>query len=325
MWRLLAFALVFGPAAGARAQAGPFYEPQALTPQGFELRLSAEYHAVERTDFSRPVFLIAQPLERLRARELAFEVDLRLSITPSVAVQIVLPWLARDVDVRSFGLQVTADQTLPSRSFGIWGWGLGDPLLALAYRFLDDRPWSAYAEFGAAIPIDDNPGSAVLATRVPLSTGQHELFLGGGVALERPLELSLMYRFGYSPGEHAAFLIRRTGTQTYTSGALAPFAHHRVRASAALALSRLFSVALTPSWTASEQPVLVDRSTRRQVVFERVLHEITLTAALRLKLGDHRVELRYTEPLLSSSDEDPFFPIVIVTRGVGVAWQLVGF
>jgi hypothetical protein len=322
---LLSLALLSSIAGTLHAQPGPFFEPDALEPQGYEVRASAEYHDVARRDFSRSIFLFAQPLEELEMRELLVSVELRLSITPALAVQLVLPWFVREAEARTVGLQVGEEQTLRPRSLELSSWGVGDPLLAVAYRLFRQRPWGAYVELGATIPIDDNPGSAVLATRVPLGTGQHELFVGAGGTLERPIALSLSYRFSYLPGEHAAFLIRRTGTQTYTSGAFAPFMRQRVHAAAELTLSRLFSIVLAPAWIMTEIPLLVERNNHRQVVFERFLHELYVSAAVRIQLDRrNRLELRYTQPLLDHWTDDPFFPIVTPTRGAGVTWQHVG-
>src|SRR4029077_1923524 len=125
------------------------------------------------TDFSRPIYLIAQGLSRLHARDLVLQFDLRLSITPAFALQIVLPWMVRDVAARGVRLEVSADQSLGARSWTLSSWGLGDPTLALGYRFWRAPPWAVYAELGATVPIDDNPGAAALPQRVPLGTGQH--------------------------------------------------------------------------------------------------------------------------------------------------------
>jgi hypothetical protein len=309
----------------ARAQTGPYFEPQSLEPPGFELRVSADYHDASRTDFSRPIFLIAQGSSRLHARELAFTIDLRLSITPSLALQIVLPWLVRDVAAGGVNLVVATDQILPPRSWTLSSWGLGDPTLALGYRFWRARPWSAYAELGATIPIDDNPGAASTPERVPLGTGQHELFVGAGATLDRPVAVSLGYRFGYSPGEHAAFLVRRVSNQSFTSGALGAFAHHRFNAAGELPISKLLSIRLAPSLTFMEVPLLIERTGSRQLQHERVTVELDLAAAIRLHLGDaHRLELRGSLPLIDATDLDPFYPIVIPARGVGIAWFFVG-
>lgn len=323
--RVVPLAIVLGVACSARAQTGPYFEPKSLEPAGYELRVSADYHDVSRTDFSRPIYLIAQGLSRLHAREFVLQFDLRLSITPALALQFVLPWIVRDVAARGVSLDVSANQTLAPRSWTLSSWGLGDPMLALGYRFWRVLPWSVYGELGATIPIDDNPGGAALPERVPLGTGQHELFLGAGATLAEPVAVSLNYRFGYSPGEHAAFLVRRVSNQSYTSGAVGPFAHHRVNAAAEFPLARRFSVRLAPSLTFTQIPLLIERTGSRQLQRETVAVELDLTAAVRLQLSaEHRLELRGSLPLIAATDVDPFFPIVIPARGVGIAWFFVG-
>jgi hypothetical protein len=324
--RVVPLAIVLGAAlSGAHAQTGPFFEPKSLEPPGYELRVSADYHDVSRTDFSRPIFLIAQGVSRLHAREAVLQFDLRLSITPSLALQIVLPWMVRDVAARGVNLEVNSDQSLAPRSWTLASWGLGDPTLALGYRFWREAAWSLYGELGATIPIDDNPGSAAFPQRVPLGTGQHELFAGAGATLDQPIGLSLNYRFGYSPGEHAAFLVRRVGNQSYTSGALAAFAHHRIHAAAELPLSRMFSIRLAPTLTFMQLPLLVEHGGSRQLQQEKIALELDLAAAVRLKLSTtHWLELRGSLPLVNAADLDPFFPIVVPAQGVGIAWCFVG-
>ena len=174
------------------------------------------------------------------------------------------------------------------------------------------------------VPIDDNPESPIFPQRVPIGTGQHVLFVGAGVNLERPIDLSLAYRFGFSPGEHASYLIRRSGAQVFTSGALGPFSRHRVSGAASVPLLWAFSLWLMPQWTISEVPVLIEQGGSRLVQSERWVHELDLQLALRLQLGQHRLELHGSLPLLASWDLDPFFPIVIPDRGVGITWQIVG-
>src|SRR5882724_9917873 len=133
--RVVPLAIVLGFAGAARAHTGPYFDPESLAPAGYELRVCADYYDVSRTDFSRPIYLIAQGLSRLHARDLVLQFDLRLSITPAFALQIVLPWLVRDVAARGVRLEVSADQSLDARSWTLASWGLGDPTLALGYRF----------------------------------------------------------------------------------------------------------------------------------------------------------------------------------------------
>jgi hypothetical protein len=323
--RVVPLAIVLGITCAVRAQPGPFFEPRSLEPQGYELRVSADYFDASRSDFSRPNFLIAQGLSRLHARQFVLAFDLRLSITPALALQIILPWTVRDVAARGVGLVVNPDQTVPARSWTLSSWGLSDPTLAVGYRPFRVEPWSIYGEAGATIPIDDNPGSATFPSRVPLSTGQHELFIGAGATLDRPIAASLAYRFGFSPGEHAAYLIRRVDNQAFTSGALGPFAHHRVMAAAEFELSRLLSVRLAPTLTIMEVPLLIERGASRQVETELLAIEFDVAAAVRLRVSAaHRLELRGSLPLVAASDVDPFFPIVVPARGLGIAWIFVG-
>jgi hypothetical protein len=323
--RAVAIAIVLGAAGISRAQTGPFFEPDALVSSGYELRVSADYHDALRTDFSRPLFAFAQGLSRLHAQELVLQFDLRISLTPALALQIVLPWTVREVAARSVGLEVSADQVLGPRAWSLSSWGLADPTLAAGYRLWRAKPWAAYAELGATIPIDDNPGSPVLPERVPLGTGQHELFLGAGATLEAPIAASLNYRFGYSPGEHAAFLVRRVANQSFTSGALAPFAHHHIHAAAELALTRVVSVRIAPALDITQVPLLIERGGSRLLLRERAIVELDLSAAVRFRLNaTHRLEVRGSWPLIAATDIDPFFPIVMPARGVGIAWFIAG-
>jgi hypothetical protein len=324
--RALALALALGSmCSGARADTSAFFEPQALEANGYELRVTAAYSTVSRDDFARPIFLIAQPLTSLQAHQFLLQADMRLRITPALALQCVLPFMVRELDGRSYGLQVSQTQQLASQNFSLSSSGLADPLLAASYRFLRSPPWAAYGELGATFPIDDNPGSPVFPSRVPLGTGQHVLFAGVGASLREPLRLSLAYRFGFSPGEHAAFLIRRVGAQSYTSGAVTAHVLQRVQAAAEIGPWQALSLQLMAAWTLRSLPELVEAggaSTR--FLAETWSQELSLAAAVRVQIAPgHRLELRGELPIVSVVAIDPFFPIVIPARGVGITW-LVG-
>lgn len=322
---IAALALALGFASLAHAQPGPFFEPGALEPMGYELRISADYHDVRREDFSRPQFLFSQKLEQLRVRQGLLQFDLRFSITPAIAVQLVLPWVVRGADVRTAGLQVSETQRLPPRDLNLTSWGLADPRLVAGYRMFRLKPWAAYAEVGTSVPIDDNPGSSVLPTRVPLSTGQRVWFVSAGATLDQPIAASLAYRFSYFPGEHATYLIRRVANQSFTSGALAAFTQHRIDGAAELSLTRMFSLRLAPSLTFSEVPLLVERVGTRQLLRELWYAELDLNAAIRMRLGAAQtLELHLALPLLRASDIDPFFPIAVPAQGLGITWSVAG-
>jgi hypothetical protein len=314
-------------AAPARADAGgPFFEPSALEANGYELRVSAAYYDATRTDFSRSTFLIAQRLDELHARLFLLQADLRLRITPALALQLVVPFQARELAARSAGLQVSRVQDyLPGQRFSIAGVGLSDSTISAAYRFWRSPPWAAYGELGSSFPFDDSPGSAVLPTRVPLGTGQHVLFIGAGASLREPVRLALSYRLGFSPGEHATYLIRRSGVQSYTSGALGAHWQQRAQAAAEHALYGPLSLQLTAAWTLRQWPKLIETGGRTTPsALDHWGHDLAIGAALRVQLAPgHRLELRGELPLVTTVHADPFFPLIMPARGVGVTW-LVG-
>jgi hypothetical protein len=316
--------LVLAAASSVQAQGGPFFEPDALAHSPLDLRVTAAYHDAERSDFTRPVFLIAQPLANLHMHEFLLQADLRLRLTPALALQLVVPVLWRELRARSYGLQVSRQQLLAGRSVSLSSAGLGDPLLGLAYRFLRAAPWAAYAELGSTFPVDDNPGSSIVPTRVPLSTGQHLWFAGLGGSLERPVRLSASYRFGYSPGEHATYLIRRVGTQSFTNGAFAPFLTQSAWISAELAPWPVVALRAALGWTGRQWPELIGSTGNVRLLRERWSHELNVAAAVRVQVAaGHRIELRGELPIVPVSDVDPFFPIVVPARGVSITW-LVG-
>jgi hypothetical protein len=324
--RLLALA-VLGPLAladPALADAGPYFEASALPEPGYELRLSLRYHTAEREDFSRPMSLFAYPIESLRARELRTELDLRLAITRRLALQASVPLLARELHARTIGLQVTASQLLPGRELELAGFGVGDPLLLLAYRLIAGPPFGLFAEVGTRLPIDDNPGSPVVPRRLPSSTGQNELLLGaGGNLAQGCFDVSLGYRLAYLPGNAATLLVRRVSNQGYTSGSFERSFGHEVSASLGVTLDPTFSLRVSPEWTAREIPLLVERNGTSQITAERFLHSLRVQGALRVELGGgHRLELSYAHVFLEPEEVDPFFPVRMPAQGPGLAWQV---
>lgn len=320
----LMFALSWAPI--ARADTGAFFEPSALEAHGFDLRVTAAYYNALRSDFTRPIFLVAQQLSSMQVHSFMLRADLRLRLTPVLAVQCILPLVVRQLDAVSDGLQVSRAQMLPGQAVAISGVGLGDPTIAAAYRFWRAQPWAAYTELGSSFPFDDSPGSAVVPTRVPVGTGQHVIFVGLGASMREPWQISLAQRVGFSPGEHATYLIRRVGAQSYTTGALTSHWQLRTQAAAEHALWGPLSVQLTAAWLARQWPALVEageRSTR--ITRAGWGHDLTLGAALRFNMAEgHRLELRFEWPVINTIAVDPFFPSIMPARGVGVTWLIGG-
>jgi hypothetical protein len=312
----------------ARAQSsGPFFEPQALPRTGYELRVSLRYHDVSRDEFAAPVFLVAQFPLQIHARELRAELDLRMALTPALAVQVVIPLATRSVSAQFYGLQVSSDEQLTAPSRTLSSTGMADPTLALAYRFLRWQGWAAHADLGGRLAIDDSPGAFTFPTRVPLGTGQNLLYagIGGSVRLGR-LDVSVAYRFEYSPGNAATYLIRRIGPQSYTSGSLAPRIGHAVQAEAAYAIAPQWSVHLAPEWTSTQFPELETSAGALAWSSIRWLHVLMIGVELRWQFAAaHTLALGYRHDLISDVADDPFFPIEIPSRGLGLSWHVAGF
>jgi hypothetical protein len=307
----------------ARAEPlGPFFERSSLVEPGYELRLSVGYYTAERPDFRQLVFLVSQPVQRITAYELRSELDFRLSITQQLALQVVLPVTVRAADVELQNLVVSRTQALPGQTLELRGAGIADPTLALGYRVLEHDMFRLQLDLGTRVPIDDNPGSPILPERLPLGTGQNQLFVGAGGGLRGGrFELSLGYRFEYHPGTTATYLVRQIGGQGYTSGALDTFLAHRVSAMVSYAFDSVWAVQLAPDFRVEEQPLLVERDSTTAFLPDAYRYELLFTASIEARFDpQNALRLRYSQPLLRGWDEDPFFPISIPEQGVRLTW-----
>ena len=310
-------------ASAARAEPlGPFFELDSLVEPGYELRLSVAYYTAERSDYRQLVFLVAQPVQRITSYELRSELDFRLSISKQLALQAVLPVTVRAADVELQNVVVARSQALPGQTLELRGAGVADPTLALGYRVLELEMFRVQLDLGTRVPLDDNPGSPILPERLPLGTGQNQLFVGAGGGLRAGrFELSLGYRFEYHPGSTATYLVRQIGTQGYTSGALDSFLAHRVSAAVSYALDSVWSAQLAPDFRADEQPLLVERDSTTQFLPDQYRYELLFSASIEARFDPHNaLRLRYSQPLLHGWDEDPFFPISIPEQGVRLTW-----
>ena len=316
------------PPPRARAEAeGPFFEPHALPRSGYDLRLRAAYYTARRDVFDAPVFLFAQPLRRLSADALHIELDLRIAITSHLAFQALMPVSARFVHATFDGLLVSQRQQLAPAELSLSNVGLADPTLLVAYRVLRSAALDGYLEGGSRVALSDNPGGLTLPRQVPLGTGQSALLLGAGAGLRAGrLSASLAYRFEYYPGNAATYLIRRVGPQGYTSGSLDARVGHSVHAEAAYAVSSALSARITPVWSAIELPELVTPQGSVRWLEGSFLQELAVAVEVRFQYdARHAIALAYREPLLASWNDDPFFPIAMPARGVGVTWHASGF
>lgn len=324
--RLLAWSAAFGvllaaPAASAERERYRLFDPSVE--RGYVLTLTTSFHHARRDDFTRPVFLIGQGVSRLYASELRSELTLDVKLVSWLGVGVSLPFSYRRADLALSPVVISESQVLPQQWLALRGVGLADPELSVFVRVLDLGPLVLSGRGGLSIPLDDNPGAPLAPTRLPLSTGQNQYFLGGELALSIPeTRLTLDYRFGFYPGGPAAYLVRNVGNQ-FATGALSFFWYHEATVGLRLFPERRFSLGVFPSFRVDQSPRLIERDQERAFLPEGQRYEIGLEVALRTRLGGgHALELSYRHLFLEAWEKDPFFPIVIPARGFGLAWQL---
>jgi hypothetical protein len=318
----LLLALAFAAGTARAEPRGPLFEHDTFPDPGYELRLSAAYHWMAREDFRQLVFLVAQPIRRIEVWEQRSELDLRISITRKVALQAVLPLTVRSADLELQDVVVSRTQVLRGQTVTIDGAGMADPTLALGTRALDLECFRLNVDIGTRIPIDDNPGSPVLPRALPLGTGQSMYFIGASTSARAGrLGLALGYRFEYSPGSTATYLVREVSRQGYTSGALDVFLAHRVSAEVEYALNDDWSARIAPDFRVDQQPSVVERSGATAFLADAYRYELVFEASLQARLGEHHaLRLGWSQPLLFGWDDDPFFPIQVPEQGPRLTW-----
>jgi hypothetical protein len=311
----------------ARAEPdGAYFEAGALPRAGYELRTRLSYSVASRTDFESPVFLFAQAPRTIDAFEVRGDLDLRIGLAESLALQVVVPLVYRNVETTFDAVVLSPAQVLEPASLRLDGFGLGDSTLALSLRFAQSELVSAFVDLGTLVPLDDNPGSTTLPKRIPAGAGQSALFMGLGANLSLgKVDATLSYRITYSPGDNATYLIRRVGNQAFTSGALGPFVAHHVVGQLSYTATPLLQLQLRPDWSYAEQPELVQRHGTQAVPGPSGRHEVGIEVALRFTLNaHHRITLGNRYTLLQSQSDDPFYPLVIPARGPNLTWQVMG-
>ncbi|MDH5675840.1 MAG: hypothetical protein OEZ06_27190 [Myxococcales bacterium] len=311
-------ALVVIAAAGlARAQS----EPKAPR---YQVGIHSAFHYAARDDFEYPVYLFQQRLQRLVASELRAKLQLGVSITPRLSFEVGLPLAYRHALVTLDWVVISPEQALGPLEHSLSGFGLADPSLAFGYRVAEFGAWSFSGRFGSVIGLDDNPASNTFPRRMPLSTGQSQVFASGRLALALgAVEAALDYRFAYFVGSAATYLVRRVGNQSYASGGFGDFLGHRLELQTRIGLTKSLSLLLLPRAEVSEVPRLMQQSERIEVFDFRFLYELYAAAGIELELAsEHHLQLRASLPLFQAFQSDPFFPLRMPERGLSLIWEV---
>jgi hypothetical protein len=289
---------------------------------GYRVSLESRINHAERNDFSRLVFMFNQPVDRIVVRELSTTLDFRLTLFEGLSLDAKLPFSWRQADVRFQPVVVSLDEVLPPAWRDLDRVGLADSEVGLEYGLLDE-PLDLHLHAGTVIPGSDNPGSSTVATQLPLSTGQTEVFAELSALLESGRwALGGGYRLGYRPRAAVAYLVRQVGTQSYASGALGDHFMHHLTAGLSMRLDRRFSFRLGSEWSIAENPGVVDHGVEYLVMPEKLRHELGVEGRFTLRIDEHNAfEAFYEHLFLRSWDKDPFFPIVIPEHGFGIAWH----
>jgi hypothetical protein len=289
---------------------------------GYQVSLETRIHHAERTDFTRPVFLFNQRLDRVLVREWLTTLDFRMGLFPGLTLDAKLPVSWRQADVRFAPVAVSPDQVLPPVWRDLSSVGPTDTQVGFEYQFLRE-PFDLHLHAGTAIPGSDNPGSNTVASELPLSTGQTEIFLEASASTEtQRFVLHGDYRIGYRPATAVAYLVRQVGNQSYASGALGDNFGHRLTLALSWRLDERFSFRLRPEWTIEENPGVIDHGIEFLVMPERLRHELALEGRFTIRIDEHNAfEAFYQHLFLRAWEKDPFFPIVVPERGFGIAWH----
>ena len=203
----------------AFAQTGAFFDRRDLSAKQYSLEIDSSFTTINRRDFANPTFLFGGDLEHITLHVLQTEIRAHLDLLEGVALQLELPLLIRRVETRYIGLQVSESQTLDSQERTYLGAGLGDPTMSLSVDLFELWDMDFFLDLGTRIPLDDSPEGQPTANQIPLSTGQNELFVGGGLNTNiGPVHTSLSYRHSYFPGNTTAYLVRRASNGSWVNG-----------------------------------------------------------------------------------------------------------
>ena len=311
----------------AQASTGAFFERNALSNKQYSLTLSSHVSASSRTDFSTPTFLFGQDLQELSVKTITTDLKAQIDLLEGIALQIEIPLLVRQVNATHNGLQVSTTQALPPQERSYSSAGMGDPRLTLSIELFSAFEMDYFLDLGTRTPLDDSPEGQPTPTQVPTSTGQNEIFIGGGFNTTLgPVRASLSYRHSYFPGNTTAYLLRRGNNGSWVNGSTTAFIRESVSIAMGIPISTWGDLRVQPTWTLTDVPGVTDRTQSLALSSDSFLQEVTLEVGLDIKLGRHHILRPYlAAALLKSWTQDPFYPIEAPTRGFGLAWQYTSY
>ena len=311
----------------AFAQTGAFFDRRDLSAKQYSIEIDSSFTSIDRQNFANPTFLFGSDLDHITLRVLETEIRAHLDLLEGVALQLELPLLVRRVEARYIGLKVSESQTLDAQERVYSGAGLGDPTMSLSVQLFELWGMDYFLDLGTRIPLDDSPEGQPIANQIPLSTGQNELFVGGGFNTTiGPVRTSLSYRHSYFPGNTTAYLVRRASNGSWVNGSTSAFIREAVTLAVGIPVGEVGQLELVPNWTLTSMPGVTERGGVLGVSTLSWVQEVNLTIGLSIPLGRHHVLRPYLAgDLLQSWDDNPFYPIEAPKRGLGLAWQYTSY
>ena len=311
----------------AHAQTGAFFERDKLSEKQYSLTIDSIFSALNRTDFSSPTFLLGEDLQELELLSFTTEIKAQIDLFEGIAIQVEAPLIVREVNAVHTGLAVSQSQVLDSQSRSYSSLGFGDPRLTLSIEVIHLFGMDYFLDIGTRMPLDDSPEGQPVPSQVPLSTGQNELFIGGGFNAQfGSVQASLSYRHSYFPGNTTAYLVRRASSGSWASGSTTAFIRESVSLALKAPVSDWGDLRVAPTWSLSAIPGVTDRGRSLGISAQSYIQEVTVEIGFDVKLGRHHILRPYfAGALLDSWNEDPFYPIEAPSRGFGLAWQYTSF
>ena len=319
---LVLFAFLAPTALTCVAQASPYagqFEP-AFATYTFEVDTAIRNHS--RDTFSRPVFLFANRVQKIRSESMVTTLSMNVHWTDSLALHFSMPIIARRLVADFAPVVINANQTLPVQTREYTDVGPGDPILSLSWMALQKETLNLYTELGTSIPLNDNSGSSTVPTKIPTSTGQNSIFAGLGLNLSiSALRLHLHYRGEFLPGNAASYLVHQASNQIWLTGSVGPSHKHHVYGTFYASPTDNLTIELTPGWAVRQVPKRLQQGQLVADTNVTYLEDIYLKASLNWHLSKtDKLTLWVRNNIVHSANLDPFFPMEIPLPGVGLSY-----
>ena len=320
--RIWLFAMMGISFAASLAEANPYanrFEPEPAT---YTFEVDTALHNHSRDNFSRPVFLFANQLQKIRSESWVTTFSMNVHWTNELALHFSLPIIARRLIADFAPVKISENQILPVQTKEYLDAGPGDPILSLSWLAYEQDRFNIYTELGTRIPLSDNPGSSTVPTKIPTSTGQNSLFAGLGLNLSiDAMRIHIHYRGEYLPGNAASYLVHQSANQTWLTGAPGQSQRHHLYGTFHANPTSDLTFQLQPGWRVRQLPKLVRQGQLvddNQVTY---LEDLYLEGALVWHLSKTKaIKLWVRSNFIHSADLNPFFPMDIPLPGGGLSF-----